>query len=64
MKELDIFLLFIFVMSVLYASNVIIKIITNVLDEEPKRVFYNLWEKISNYLFFTYLITYLIVKFT
>lgn len=64
MKELDIFFIFIFVMSCLYVSNIILKIITNVLDKEPKKITYSFWEKISNYFFLTYLITFLIIKLT
>jgi hypothetical protein len=62
MVELDIFYLFLFVLSVLYTLNVFVKIVKTILSDEPQKINFGNWEKISNYLFFTYLITYLIVK--
>lgn len=63
MKELDILLLFVFVTSCLYTCNQIIKVVTNILSEEPKHINYNTIEKISNYFFVSYLITYIINLF-
>jgi hypothetical protein len=60
MMYLDIFSLFIFVVSILFVLNQIFRIVKNVLSDEPQKVFYGVWEKISNYFFLSYLITYLI----
>lgn len=62
MRYLDIFSLFIFILSILFILNQIFKIIKNVLSDEPQKVFYGSWEKISNYFFLSYLITYLITN--
>ncbi len=62
MKELDILLLFVFVLSCVFTANTIIKIIGLILSDEPKQITYNRIEKISNYFFFSYLITYFITN--
>ena len=62
MKELDILLLFVFVLSCVFTVNTIIKIIGLILSDEPKQITYNRIEKISNYFFFSYLITYFITN--
>jgi hypothetical protein len=62
MMYLDIFSLFIFVVSILFVLNQIFRIVKNVLSDEPQKVFYGVWEKIYNYFFLSYLITYLITN--
>jgi len=62
MMYLDIFSLFIFIVSILFVLNQIFKIVKNVLSDEPQKVIYGVWEKISNYFFLSYLITYLITN--
>jgi hypothetical protein len=62
MMYLDIFSLFIFVVSILFVLNQIVRIVKNVLSDEPQKVIYGVWEKISNYFFLSYLITYLITN--
>lgn len=62
MKELDILLLFVFVLSCVFTANAVIKIIGLILSNEPKQITYNRIEKISNYFFFSYLITYFITN--
>ena len=63
MEKLDILFLYVFILSILYIGNQMVKIITNILSEEPKYVVYKFWEKISNYLFISYFITYIIRNF-
>jgi hypothetical protein len=62
MKELDILLLFVFVLSCVFVANLIFKIIASILSEEPKQIIYDGFEKISNYFFISYLITYFITN--
>jgi len=62
MKELDILLLFVFVLSCVFVVNLIFKIITGILSDDPKQITYNVIEKISNYFFISYLITYFITN--
>ena len=62
MKELDILLLFVFVLSCVFVVNLIFKVITSVLSDDPKQITYNVIEKISNYFFISYLITYFITN--
>lgn len=62
MFELDIFFLFFFVLSVLYSVNLSINIIRTILSDEPQKIIFGTWEKISNYFFLTYLITYTLEK--
>jgi hypothetical protein len=62
MKELDILLLFVFVLSCVFVMNLIFKIITGILSDDPKQITYNAIEKISNYFFISYLITYFITN--
>jgi hypothetical protein len=62
MKELDILLLFVFVLSSIFVVNLIFKVTTSVLSDEPKQITYNTVEKISNYFFISYLITYFITN--
>jgi hypothetical protein len=61
MVKLDIFFLFLFVLSILYVINSVIRIVRLVFSDEPKTIAYGTWEKISNYFFLTYLITYLLM---
>ena len=61
MVMLDIFFLFLFVLSILYTINSLIRIVRLVFSDEPKTITYGTWEKISNYFFLTYLITYLLM---
>lgn len=63
MEKLDILFLYVFILSILYIGNQMVKIITNILSEEPKYVVYKFWEKVSNYLFISYFITYIIRNF-
>jgi hypothetical protein len=62
MINLDIFFLFLFILSILFVINQIAKIVRNILSEEPQRIYYGTWEKISNYWFLSYLITYSVTK--
>jgi hypothetical protein len=62
MKELDILSLFVFVLSCVFVVNLIFKVITSVLSDDPKQITYNVIEKISNYFFISYLITYFITN--
>lgn len=60
MNKLDILFLFFFVLSLIFILNLILKIVKNVLRPQPQIVSYTTWEKISNYFFITYFITYII----
>jgi hypothetical protein len=62
MIGLDIFSLFLFVLSILFIVNQSLGVIKNILSDEPKKISYVFWEKISNYLFLSYFITYIILK--
>lgn len=62
MRELDIFFLFLFVLSILYSFNLFINIVRTILSDEPQKIIFGTWEKISNYFFLTYLITYILEK--
>jgi hypothetical protein len=62
MIGLDIFSLFLFVLSILFIVNQTLGVIKNILSDEPKKISYVFWEKISNYLFLSYFITYIILK--
>lgn len=62
MQKLDILFLFIFVLSILYSLNLIVNILRSILSDEPQKIIFGTWEKISNYFFLTYLITYFIEK--
>jgi hypothetical protein len=62
MISLDIFFKFIFVLSIVFVVNQTINVIKNIFSDEPKKIIYGLWEKISNYFFISYLITYFITK--
>ncbi len=63
MKELDIFYLFVFVLSCIFTGNLLFKIVTAIFSDNPKQINYSGWEKISNYFFISYLITYFITNF-
>lgn len=63
MEKLDILFLYTFVASILYILSQIVKIITNVLSDQPKYMVYSFWEKVSNYLLISYFITYIINNF-
>ena len=62
MKELDIFYLFVFVLSCIFVSNQLFAIISRIFGDNPKQINYSGWEKISNYFFISYLITYFITN--
>lgn len=62
MINLDIFFLFLFILSILYVINQVGKIVKNILSDEPQKIYFGTWEKISNYWFLSYLITYLVTK--
>jgi hypothetical protein len=62
MMVMDIFSLFFFVLSILYVVNLIFGIVKNILSENPRHLVYGIWEKISNYFFISYLITYILIK--
>ena len=61
MFNVDIFYFFIFVLSILYTINTFIKIVRLILSETPTKIYFNNFEKIFNYFFFTYLITYITI---
>jgi hypothetical protein len=63
MRELDILFLFIFVLSIIFVINQIFKISAEILSENPQKIVYRGFEKISNYFFVSYLITYILIKF-
>jgi hypothetical protein len=60
MLYLDIFSLFVFVLSIIFVLNQILVIVKNILSDEPQRIYYGSWEKISNYFFISYMITYIL----
>jgi hypothetical protein len=60
MFNLDIFFLFIFVLSVVHILNLVLAIVRNIFSEDPKRLLYSTWEKISNYILISYFLTYII----
>lgn len=60
MFNLDIFFLFIFVLSVVHILNLVLVIVKNIFSEDPKRLVYSTWEKISNYILISYFLTYII----
>jgi hypothetical protein len=60
MLKLDILFLFLFVLSILYVLNQIFKIFKSLISDAPQKITYGIWEKISNYFFLTYLITYIL----
>jgi len=62
MIRLDIFSLYIFVLSILYIANQIFGVVKSIMSEDPKTIRYEKWEKVSNYLFFSYFLTYIILK--
>jgi len=63
MREVDILCLFIFVLSIIFVTNQIFKISAEILSENPQKIIYRGFEKISNYFFVSYLITYILIKF-
>jgi len=63
MRELDILFLFVFVLSIIFVVNQIFKISAEILSENPQKIVYRGFEKISNYFFASYLITYILIKF-
>lgn len=60
MLRLDILTLFVFVLSIIYLLNVLLKVVKLVFSNEPKQITFSMWEKISNYFFLSYLITYIL----
>ena len=63
MIKLDIFFLFVFVLSVVHIISLILAIVKNILSPDPQRVVYSTMEKISNYFFISYFLTYIINLF-
>ena len=63
MIKLDIFFLFVFVLSVVHILNLTLVIVKNILSSDPQRVVYSTMEKISNYFFISYFLTYIINLF-
>jgi hypothetical protein len=62
MKGLDILLLFGFVLSCVFVVNLLFKFIASIFSDDPKQITFNRLEKISNYFFISYLITYFITN--
>lgn len=62
MLKLDTLFLFVFVLSTIFLFNVIFKIVASILSSVPKQIQYSTWERVSNYLFISYFITYLIIN--
>ena len=60
MMYLDIFSQFVFVVSILFVLNQTLQIVKNIFSDEPQKIYYGTWEKISNYFFISYMITYII----
>ena len=61
---MNIFFLFVFILSLVFVINNILKVIKNILSSDPHRITYSTGEKIFNYFFITYLITYIITLTT
>jgi uncharacterized sodium:solute symporter family permease YidK len=57
--DLDTLFLFLFVLSCVYVLNSIVKLVVSVIQTPPKQLTYTVSEKICNYFFVTYFITYL-----
>ena len=62
MRELDILFLFVFVLSCIFVLNQILGIVVSIFSDEPKQINYTGWDKISNYFFISYLVTYVITQ--
>lgn len=62
MLKLDTLFLFVFVLSTIFLFNVIFKIVASILSSVPKPIQYETWERVSNYFFISYFITYLIIN--
>ena len=62
MLKLDTLFLFVFILSTIFLFNVIFKIVASILSSVPKQIQYGTWERVSNYLFISYFITYLIIN--
>lgn len=62
MEKLDIFFLYIFVISILFILNILFRIVKNVMSEEPNKLKFTFWEKISNYFLISYFITYILTQ--
>ena len=60
---MDIFFLFIFVLSTVHILNLVLGIVKNIFGEDPKRIAFSTWEKISNYILISYFLTYIINLF-
>jgi hypothetical protein len=60
--ELDIFYLFVFVLSCIFVFNQLFGVVSRIFSDNPQQLNYSGWEKISNYFFITYLITYFITN--
>lgn len=62
MLKLDTLFLFVFVLSTIFLINVIFKVVASILSSVPKQIQYDIWERVSNYFFISYFITYLIIN--
>lgn len=60
--KLDIFYLFVFVLSCVFVFNQLIGVISRIFSDNPQQLNYSGWGKISNYFFISYLITYFITN--
>jgi len=63
MEVFDILTLFIFVLSIVFILNRLMIIIREISNENPNKIIYGQFDKISNYFFISYLITYILTKF-
>jgi len=63
MEIFDILTLFIFVLSIVFILNRLTIIIREISNENPNKIIYDQFDKISNYFFISYLITYILTKF-
>lgn len=62
MLKLDTLFLFVFVLSTIFLFNVIFKVVASILSSVPKQIQYDTLERVSNYFFISYFITYLIIN--
>jgi hypothetical protein len=60
MIKLDIFIFFVFIVSIIHILNLFYKILKLFINEQPENLSFSFWEKISNYFFISYFITYIL----
>ena len=48
MVQMNIFFLFVFILSLVFVINNILNVIKNILSSDPHRITYSTWEKIYN----------------